>query len=426
LQRQDEEQGKYYAGCSNEKQRRMFDQFHNGAYSSDFYLKLEIPPLKRFVGEWFEEGDYGFIHASRGVGKTLFCLWLARALAYGKSFGEWKVKQPVKLLYVDGEMSPCEMQGRMKAMEIDSSNFGFINHEMFFRANESVFNLADKDCQGALTWFCKSEGFKVVVLDNLSALFPGVEENSADAWEPVLAWFLQLRRAGISVILVHHSGKEGKQRGTSRREDHAAWCINLKAVESHQGAKFTSEFTKSRHCALPKELEWSFLQNNEQMTVGFKTNSVLDQIYQLIVDGVHHNKDISEHLGVSNADVTRKVNILIQRGLVYKNGKEYLAGRPGFEKKDGANETSLPPIQDAILSVVRSWPEKSGRPEILMAELKEEVQKVGKWGEDQIQRTLKWAVEEGFVKETEVENPKKGRGQKKTTRAFSASPEANI
>jgi predicted transcriptional regulator len=228
------------------------------------------------------------------------------------------------------------------------------------------------------------------------------------------------------VILVHHSGKEGKQRGTSRREDHAAWCINLKAVESHQGARFISEFTKSRHCALPKELEWSFLQNNEQMTVGFKTNSVLDQIYQLIVDGVHHNKDISEHLGVSNADVTRKVNILIQQGLVYKNGKEYLAGRPGFEKKDGANETSLPPIQDTILSVVRSWTEKSGRPEILMAELKEEVQKVGNWGEDQIQRTLKWAVEEGLSRKAKSRIRRKAEGKKKTTRAFSAGPEANI
>jgi|SRR6516162_856742 hypothetical protein len=34
-----------------------------------------------------------------------------------------------------------------------------------------------------------------------------------------LNWALQLRRAGKSVILIHHAGKSGRQRGTSRKED---------------------------------------------------------------------------------------------------------------------------------------------------------------------------------------------------------------
>ena len=32
-------------------------------------------------------------------------------------------------------------------------------------------------------------------------------------------WLLRLRRRGVSVLIVHHAGKGGEQRGKSRRED---------------------------------------------------------------------------------------------------------------------------------------------------------------------------------------------------------------
>ena len=32
-------------------------------------------------------------------------------------------------------------------------------------------------------------------------------------------WLLKLRRQGKSVLLIHHAGTNGRQRGTSRRED---------------------------------------------------------------------------------------------------------------------------------------------------------------------------------------------------------------
>jgi len=35
----------------------------------------------------------------------------------------------------------------------------------------------------------------------------------------VQGWLLVLRRRGISVMVIHHAGKSGLQRGTSRRED---------------------------------------------------------------------------------------------------------------------------------------------------------------------------------------------------------------
>ena len=60
---------------------------------------------------------------------------------------------------------------------------------------------------------------KLVVFDNISTLFGAGPENEAEAWGPAQDLLLGLRRRGVAVLLVHHAGKSGAQRGTSRRED---------------------------------------------------------------------------------------------------------------------------------------------------------------------------------------------------------------
>jgi putative DNA primase/helicase len=62
-------------------------------------------------------------------------------------------------------------------------------------------------------------------------------------------WILRLRRQSIAVLLVHHSGKSGEQRGTSRREDVLDTVIGLRRPEDYkpqQGARFEVHVEKSR------------------------------------------------------------------------------------------------------------------------------------------------------------------------------------
>jgi AAA domain len=59
----------------------------------------------------------------------------------------------------------------------------------------------------------------LVVVDSLSTICRSLKENDADSWVPVQSWALSLRRTGKSVLFVHHAGKAGAQRGTSRKED---------------------------------------------------------------------------------------------------------------------------------------------------------------------------------------------------------------
>ena len=63
------------------------------------------------------------------------------------------------------------------------------------------------------------------------------------------AWCLRQRAAGRSVLLIHHAGKGGSQRGTSRKEDVLNSVVSLKRpidYDAAQGARFEVHFTKSR------------------------------------------------------------------------------------------------------------------------------------------------------------------------------------
>ena len=54
-----------------------------------------------------------------------------------------------------------------------------------------------------------------LILDNLSSLTAALRENDSDSWSPIQQWLLRLRRRGISVLIVHHAGKGGEQRGNA-------------------------------------------------------------------------------------------------------------------------------------------------------------------------------------------------------------------
>jgi hypothetical protein len=63
-------------------------------------------------------------------------------------------------------------------------------------------------------------------------------------------WLLRLRRKGIAVLLVHHAGVNGRQRGTSRREDALDTVIALRRAADYspeQGARFEIHIEKRAH-----------------------------------------------------------------------------------------------------------------------------------------------------------------------------------
>lgn len=214
------------------------------------FLTTKIPE-RPFILPWCREQNTCMIHAWRGVGKTLFSLNVAYAIASGGNFLGWQVTNPRKVLYIDGEMPAIALQERLS--NIVRRNKGTTPK------NDDYFQILASDMQEqGIPYLDTSEGqaiiqpyvqnAEVIILDNLSTL-TCQPENDAQSWIPMQQWVLSQRRAGKTVIIIHHSGKTGAQRGNSKREDILDVVISLRRPKDYipeQGARFELHFEKTR------------------------------------------------------------------------------------------------------------------------------------------------------------------------------------
>jgi hypothetical protein len=308
----------------------LINSIKNCTIPSTSLRKFKLPPREKIVGDWFRESDLGFIHARRGLGKTWFSLGLATAIANDMGFGPWKTHGKLPVLYVDGEMPLESIQQRIDGMG-SSDNLFVLNHESLFQDKQNSLNLADSTAQEAITSLCLEKGIKVVILDNLSCLFTGIKENDNDAWEMVLPWLLSMRRHRISVVIVAHSGRDGKNmRGASRREDAAFFVIRLEDVtdvgeEPLDGAKFVSVFTKNRNSPTDeRRYEWEFRPfGDNQIQISYKEADGLMVLVEWVKSGLTSASDIAEEMGISKGQVSKMARKAIERGLLVKSGRGY-------------------------------------------------------------------------------------------------------
>lgn len=174
------------------------------------------------------------------------------SVASGGPLMRWSSPKPRRVLYVDGEMPLSDLQVRLASLlaglgtEIPNDGFRILAAD----STECGIDLSAADGQRALEPFLK--GVDLLILDNLSTLMSSGSEGASDAWLPMQNWLLALRRRGISVLLIHHAGVNGRQRGTSRREDALDTVIALRRppdYSAEQGARFEVHLEKTRTMA---------------------------------------------------------------------------------------------------------------------------------------------------------------------------------
>lgn len=172
---------------------------------------------------------------------------------------------------MDGEMRCVDISERLKLLRLKNpGNLTIISSEILYLDGQTLNINSSEDQEKILRAIedFKDEGRwpDVIIFDNLSSLVLGADESDNSALDGLLKWLWGLRHADHAVIIVHHAGKNGDQRGASRREDQLDTVIKLKKPDSDEapseGARFTVTFPKTRgKKPIPSEFIVSLVQH---------------------------------------------------------------------------------------------------------------------------------------------------------------------
>lgn len=228
------------------------------AYASDGLIALtgeellsrQFPPRELLLAPWLPSKGLAMLYAERGIGKTWTALNIAHAIAGGGEFLRWQAARPSRVVYIDGEMPASALKDRYAGIVAEASFDAPESHFRLVAADLQPDGLPDLSDPAAQRFYDHViADADLIVVDNLSTVCRSVRENDADSWLPVQSWCLRQRAEGKSVLLIHHAGKGGGQRGTSRKEDVLDSVVSLRRpidYDASQGARFEVHFGKAR------------------------------------------------------------------------------------------------------------------------------------------------------------------------------------
>lgn len=278
------------------------------AMTLEAFLQRKLPARETLLSPWLPEKGLAMVYAPRGVGKTHFALNVAYAVACGGEFLRWRAVKPRKVLLLDGEMPAVALQERLAviaANAIGEPPEGFVKVLPY-----DLIELGGPDLsteQGQATLAPVIGDAELIVVDNLSTICRAGKENEAESWGQVQAWALAQRRAGRSVLFIHHAGKGGDQRGTSKREDVMDTVVKLSRPEDYQasqGARFNVEFVKSRGFAGSDAEPFEAHLIDGRWAMRALADARQDRIIELASEGLKQ-REIAAEIGCGLATVNR-------------------------------------------------------------------------------------------------------------------------
>ena len=196
-------------------------------------LRADIPPKRFLLSSFMPTSSFGMVFAPRGLGKSWFAMGLAKAIATkAETFLGWQVHEAGHVLFVDGEMSLVDLKERTQLLfgMQGSNKFHIMPSEQLYQNGYPICLDKPQEHEAILQLLEHmvevGKRPKLIVLDNLSTLRRGVNENDNSETEHLLSFLIKLRHLGYAVLVVHHTNKAGEQRGASIIEVPMDYIVN--------------------------------------------------------------------------------------------------------------------------------------------------------------------------------------------------------
>jgi RecA-family ATPase len=192
-------------------------------------LAARFKERKYLLAPWLREHENCMVYAATGVGKSLFALSAALAVAGAGEYLGWRPDaldgRGWRVLYVDGEMHIADIQDRVRQLRagMQSLNKAAVDENLIFLARQhqdagaQFPSITEHAGQQFVLRQIRDHRVDMVVLDNFSTLGEVEDENAAASFNAIQQFLLQLKVQQVATMLVHHTGKaEDNFRGSSK------------------------------------------------------------------------------------------------------------------------------------------------------------------------------------------------------------------
>ena len=304
------------------------------------FLKTNYPKPNYIIEPLVSEQTINQIVGASGVGKTMLGLTLAGAIAANNGFLDMpSINGSRPVLYVEGELPASDVQIRIGGMlnkiksKVPKDYFNVATLQQQLQVNNSGFTPIQSEqglimIENAIRQIKERTGkMPVVFIDNISCLAPGLEENDAAAWSPILNKFVYWKNIGCTVFYFHHLNKSGDASGSTMQHRTIDMVIRMRKPDHKQkiktfedkGVQAIVDFPKWRlhdnskhaqeHMLICEDWNWQKLPilSSDEM-----------EIIKMHNDGSSLN-EMAEELGKNYKTISRKRKKLFDDGILKPN-----------------------------------------------------------------------------------------------------------
>ena len=314
------------------------------------------------------------IYSASGVGKSMFALSAALAIAGGGTFLGWKpdgrkTGSGWRVLYVDGEMHIGDIQERARLLleAVPDLNREMVGENLSFLARQHQEPLAlfpsitDAEGMAFMRERVRKGSFDLVILDNFSTLGEVEDENAASSFNAIQEFLLNLKVQGVATMLVHHANKTGEDfRGSSKLAATFETIVlleHLKEETEHGAAQFRVRWDKVRAGGPKRKVQDVVAKLITEERFGQRSSLVwdyeaeglerLDEIKERLFNGEFINqKEISDQFGVSKTMAKKYLDKGIRVGIWTQDNVSRGFAKGKYRRDRGNTEPPLRPSLD--------------------------------------------------------------------------------
>jgi hypothetical protein len=218
-------------------------EYHDSATLPPFVILTRaelraLPPISWLIAGLVQTHGIVILGGDGGVGKTAVALGMAGSVATGTAWHGRSVEQG-NVLYIAGEGAEG-VDARLQAWEAVTSTTVPEDRMQFVSEGFSLSSTTAVDYAKAVV---ADNDYSLVILDTLSQLSSLESENDNAELAKVInrARAIRQARPGATVIIVHHTSKEGRLRGASVLRNNSDAVIIARSEASTGGFFLSTE-----------------------------------------------------------------------------------------------------------------------------------------------------------------------------------------